>query len=54
MENKIIEQKIKEKTQGNLIMEKFITDIIDIEIKNKQYNAPYREKIKKSVKEMGK
>lgn len=51
MENKIIEQKVKEKTAGDPVMERFITEIIDIEIKNKQYSAPYKEKIKKSVKE---
>ena len=51
MENKIIEKKIKEKTASDYIMEKFITDIIDIEINNKQYSAAYKEKIKKAVKE---
>lgn len=51
MENKIIESKIKGKTVGDPVMEKFISDIIDIEIKNKQYSTPYKEKIKKSVKE---
>lgn len=53
MENKIIEEKIKEKTNSDPIMERFVTDIIEIEIKNKQYTAPYKEKIKKSVKERG-
>lgn len=53
MENKIIESKIKDKTLGDPIMEKFITDIIEIEIKNKQYSAPYKEKIKKCIKERG-
>jgi hypothetical protein len=54
MENKIIENKIKEKTAGDPIMEKFITDIVELEIHNKQYSAPYKEKIKKSVKERNK
>lgn len=53
MENKIIEGKIKDKTMGDSVMERFITDIVEIEIKNKQYSAPYKEKIKKSVKERG-
>lgn len=54
MDNKIIGKKIKEKTLNDPVMEVFLTDIIEIEIKNKQYAAPYKEKIKKSVKERGK
>ena len=54
MENKIIEQKIKEKTVNDPVMERFITDRVELEINNKQYSAPYKEKIKKSVKERGK
>lgn len=51
MENKIIEEKIKDKTIGDPIMEKFITDVVENEIKNKQYGPLYRELIKKAVKE---
>lgn len=53
MENKIIEQKIKDKTIGDPVMEKFIVNIVEIEINNKQYSASYKELIKKSVKERG-
>lgn len=53
MENKIIEQKIKDKTIGDSIMGKFIHDIVEIEITNKQYSTAYKDLIKKSVKERG-
>ncbi len=51
MENKIIEEKIQRKTIGDPIMEKFITDVIENEIKNKQFNTLYKDLIKKSVKQ---
>lgn len=51
MQNKIIEQKIKDKTIGDPVMESFIKDIVEIEINNKQYTAAYKDLIKKSVKE---
>lgn len=51
MENKIIEEKIKDKTIGDPVMEKFITAVVENEIKNKQYGPLYRELIKKAVKE---
>lgn len=51
MENKIIEEKIRSKTADDPIMEKFITEVIENEMKNKQYSTLYRELIKKAVKE---
>ncbi len=54
MENKIIEEKIKEKTLSDPVMERFINYIIELEIKNKKFRAPYKEQIKKAVNERGK
>lgn len=53
MENKIIEEKIQNKTIGDPIMETFITEVIENEIKNKQFNTLYKDMIKKSVKQRG-
>lgn len=51
MDNKIIEEKIKDKTVGDPIMERFVTEVVENEIKNKQYSTLYKDLIKKAVKE---
>lgn len=51
MDNKIIQEKIQSKTVGDLVMESFITEVVENEMKNKQYYTLYKDLIKKSVKQ---
>jgi hypothetical protein len=52
MQNQMIKDKIAEKAQGDSVMQKFIEDIFEIEIQNKNYKTPYMTYIEKCLKEM--